>query len=785
MFESKGSGQRRERAMAGNGGGGWSRYRRSGTLQFLNMNPTGGSDPAPERAGLGAVGPERTQGGTSRTVQSQPCTNRSLIIDYFELMEDGYYICLLCQELNPHSKRRPIKRQDDRSTNVFWRHFKSCHPARHAELKGEVSEERGQTHITDRMQSRQQGEPSRRGPIRVHTPDETKNFIARFVCLTDSPWSIVDNVTFKDMWRYATLINLDPPSAKVIKKWTIQMHGQMKLGVRKLWETVAQVSLIVDAWTAENGTGLLGITVHWVDETWTYRERVLAIREIVGKHDGENMASIVLQALDEFCLQTKVYAVTTDNATANKKMLALMARKLKSVNPTFTARRHVPCVAHILNIVVQAALESFNIPSAQGMEPEEGDVTRTVDQYDSDQDNDLGDVYSVSDDSDGPRKPLCLGDAIAKVRNLLRSIRSSTQRRELYTQACEDDSEVGDSNMVVLDCHTQWNSTYTMLAAAVKKRDVPDEVSMALGRKATSLKLSKDEWELVKQFCRILGRFAVSTDHVCKTVTPAICDVLHLINGLKAHMEEVVQQIEDGTFFTSVLRLHEGDRSNMEQACRAMLSKLAQYAEILWANEAITAAALMDPIHKGSMLCPGAREATIAYVRSLLPGDRSSRVPRRAAQEGQRGGEELDEWLSTTMQRVEPAPVTTRSAWDEFIQFLAKTVPNEGVFTPLSWWATMWVTRFPLLAAVARDLLSVCATSAPAECMFSVGNAIVTYKRSRLSPISIETLIIVKCWLRADNKRWYNDVELDVDADDDEDGVVTCARGDDQLSTNL
>ncbi|XP_078432925.1 putative transcriptional regulator tpeD [Wolffia australiana] len=305
----------------------------------------------------------------------------------------------------------------------------------------------------------------------------------------------------------------------------------MKIGVRKLWETVARVSLTVDAWTADNGTGLLGITVHWVDDMWTYRERVLAIREIVGKHDGGNMVSIVLQAQDEFCLRTKVYAVTTDNATANKKMLALLARKVRSVNPTFTAK---------------------SIPSAQSVEPEEGDVMMTADQYDNDQDNELVDVYSVSDEIDGPRKPLCLGDAVAKVRNLVRSIRSSTQRRELYTQACEDNPEVEDTNMVVLDCPTRWNSTYDLLAAAVEKRDVLDEVSTAFGRKATSSKLSKDEWELVGQFCRILGRFAVSTDHVCKSVMLAICDVLHLIDGLRVHMEEVVEQIEDGTFFTSV-----------------------------------------------------------------------------------------------------------------------------------------------------------------------------------------------------------------------------------------
>ncbi|XP_078431609.1 putative transcriptional regulator tpeD [Wolffia australiana] len=280
------------------------------------------------------------------------------------------------------------------------------------------------------------------------------------------------------------------------------------------------------------------------------------------------MASIVLQALEEFCLQPKMYAVTTDNASTNKRMLALMARKMKSVNPTFSARRHVPCIAHILNIVVQAAIKSFTIPSAQAVVPEEGSVTRTADQYNSDEENKLGDVFSLSEENDGAHRPLCLGDVVAKVQTLVRSIRCSTQRREHYAKVCEDDPEVKDCNMVVLDCQTRWSSTYSMLAAAVKKRDVIDEVSKAFGRKGKATKMSKDEWELVKEFCRILGWIAVSTDHVCKIVTPAICDVLYLIDGLKEHMEEVVQQIEDGTLFSCVCRLHEGDRSNMAQACK-------------------------------------------------------------------------------------------------------------------------------------------------------------------------------------------------------------------------
>ncbi|XP_078437642.1 putative transcriptional regulator tpeD [Wolffia australiana] len=341
----------------------------------------------------------------------------------------------------------------------------------------------------------------------------------------------------------------------------------MKDDVRKLWETVDHVSLTVDAWTAEKGTGLLGITIHWVDDKWAYRKWVLAIREIVRKYDGKNMAAIVIQALDEFGLRSKVYAVTIDNTAANKRMMALMARKIKIGNLNFTARRHVPCVAHILNTVVQAAIKNFGVPSAQAVEPDQGDLTRTAEHYDSDQNNDLGDICSASDDYDGGRRPLCLADAIAKVRTLVHNIRSSTQRREIYRKACEDDPEVEDCNMIVLDGPTQWNSTYTMLAAAVKKRDVIDKVSQSFRRKGLASKMSKDEWELVKEFCRILGRFAVSTDHVCKTVTPAICDALFLIDSLKAHMEEVIQQIEDGQFFTGIRRLQETDRATMAETC--------------------------------------------------------------------------------------------------------------------------------------------------------------------------------------------------------------------------
>ena len=54
-------------------------------------------------------------------------------------------------------------------------------------------------------------ETPKKQPLRRLTPSETNDVIAHFVCLTDSPWSIVDHKAFKELWRYATQIEVDPP----------------------------------------------------------------------------------------------------------------------------------------------------------------------------------------------------------------------------------------------------------------------------------------------------------------------------------------------------------------------------------------------------------------------------------------------------------------------------------------------------------------------------------------------------------------------------------------------
>ena len=74
---------------------------------------------------------------------------------------------------------------------------------------------------------------------------------------------------------------------------------------------------------------------------------------------------------------------------------------------------------------------------------------------------------------------------------------------------------------------------------------------------------------------------------------------------------------------------------------------------------------------------------------------------------------------------------------------------------------TLYILPLPPPPHIVRELLEVCATSAPSKRVFSAGQVVVTYKRACLTAKSIET---VNCWLRGNNIKWYDNVH-DEDAD--------------------
>ena len=65
---------------------------------------------------------------------------------------------------------------------------------------------------------------------------------------------------------------------------------------------------------------------------------------------------------------------------------------------------------------------------------------------------------------------------------------------------------------------------------------------------------------------------------------------------------------------------------------------------------------------------------------------------------------------------------------------------------PLSWWRAH-STEYPILSKMAKDYLSVQASSVPCEQLFSLAGNIVSKKRNRLSDETTRACLCLRSWM--------------------------------------
>jgi hypothetical protein len=88
----------------------------------------------------------------------------------------------------------------------------------------------------------------------------------------------------------------------------------------------------------------------------------LDFQEVSVSHTGVNLAEHVFSILLTYDIQTKLYCITTDNASNNGTMVRALARLLEAHGITWDpVRNHIACLAHVLNLAVKKFLSTLKI----------------------------------------------------------------------------------------------------------------------------------------------------------------------------------------------------------------------------------------------------------------------------------------------------------------------------------------------------------------------------------------------------------------------------------------
>ena len=94
---------------------------------------------------------------------------------------------------------------------------------------------------------------------------------------------------------------------------------------------------------------------------------------------------------------------------------------------------------------------------------------------------------------------------------------------------------------------------------------------------------------------------------------------------------------------------------------------------------------------------------------------------------------------------TKPAATRPTSYINEIHAYLQQVTLEEDALTR---WKVAGYQAYPKISILTEDFLSICATSSPKKRFFSLGQGIITYKRSRLNIEIIAALMTLKCWLQ-------------------------------------
>uniref|UniRef100_A0A6I8QLY6 BED-type domain-containing protein n=1 Tax=Xenopus tropicalis TaxID=8364 RepID=A0A6I8QLY6_XENTR len=375
---------------------------------------------------------------------------------------------------------------------------------------------------------------------------------------------------------------------------------------------------------------------------------------------------------------------------------------------------HVPCFAHVLNLVVQHFLKSYT----------------------------------------------GLGVVLEKARRVCGHFRRSPTASASLSRMQRQHSL--PPHRLICDLPTRWNSTLHMVERLVEQRWAVSNYLLehsARGTQGANLGyFSAEQWQQMRQLCRVLAPFEQATRFVSrdKQGEEAGDDLLHL----QGSQEEVGR----GHLFYMAAHM---------QTCLRSDSRICAIKD----REDYWVATMIDPRYKEKMaqfLVPSQRERRVGQLKRALcaklmeafpqPDTQASTTPHiqqrqessssssSSSSAARGGGNLMDVWRSFFEPRQAAAGlVSTQSHHQKRLEnmvadYMGSVSVQDAMHTdddPMNFWVSR-LDQWPELAQYALEVLACPPASVLSERVFSAAGGVVTEKRTRLSTGSVDRLSFIK-----------------------------------------
>ncbi|GAA0186733.1 hypothetical protein LIER_34021 [Lithospermum erythrorhizon] len=520
--------------------------------------------------------------------------------------------------------------------------------------------------------------------------------LARMIMLHGYPLTMVEHLGFKLFVK-----NLQPlfeflSSDVESDCMTIYMREKEKV-YKHIHNLQGRINIAVDMWASLENARYMCLTAYYIDEDWKLQKQMLNFTTLDPLHTDDILSEVVIKCLTDWSIDRKLFSMTLDSCSAYDDMVFRMKDWLSQTKPLlkngelFEAR----CAAQLLRSIVQDVMED-------------------------------------------------LQEVMHKIRESIRHVKSSQVTLGKFNEIAQQVG-IGSDRCLLLDCSTQWNTTYSMLEAAIEYRGAFSILQEQ--DPSYSLCVSETEWEwasavsgYMKLFVEVTNVFIGSECPTASIYFPEICDIYI----------QLIEWCESSDDFLSTVAL-----------------KMKAKFDIYWSKNslALAIAVVLDPRFKMKLV--------EYYYNQIYDGDASTRIKevsdgiRELFSEYAMGLNSVDQDVSRIDSSLPSCSTGSSDRLKGFDRFVHETSQNQSMvsdiekylqepvfpricdFNILNWWK-VHTPRYPILSMMARDVLAMPMSILGPDLVFHNGGRVLDRHRSSLNPETREALICGQDWLRTE-----------------------------------
>lgn len=552
------------------------------------------------------------------------------------------------------------------------------------------------------------------GNIWQYDAMECRDRMAKFVIQEALPFDHFDNPRLTKLIQDTLQPRYRNVSRTTLRRDCIEMWKLAKYEMVKGFECLqTSVNLTTDVWTAPNGSpdSFICVTAHWVNpNTWEMMNRTITFELFGYPHTGERLYQILDRTIKTYKLEGKIFSISFDNASNNTAAVGRLKLKYKpACDGVFF---HSRCVAHIINLVVQDGLKTI--------EPIK-DAFKQM----------LKDIFS-----------------------------SSNARYHKYMKFCTD------ANALFLgpnwETPTRWNSTCNMMECGLRQKDTLKMFHDLLSERNRVTPYPESSWETLKLVTEMLHVFKTATTLLSGIYYPTSCLVLNQIFLMSSKINDF--EVRGGIFEDVVKPMKAKLLKYFKEmppviTCSAALNPTLNVAgvEVLLQNIAYDLGLLdEDPEFASKSISTFnscfqslfqvylQKYGTTSNIHDMMQNSGASGSVVRERSETIRLYNTLRNENTKRARSTTPSSELGRYMGSDFLSQMS--VEDFENFNMMAWWKGR-ESQFPILAAMARDLLTVQASTVASESCFSLSGRVMSPRRTKLTPLSLEVCVCLKSHL--------------------------------------